>query len=440
MMKRPRSTTSVKKKNNQFNISHNNNYINYNDTNIRNHSSLNQSPKLYTGKMRHFFESKKFYSMLDIDDKRTINKGPSLPIQFKRLSPKEIKEILNWNFAKIYDKSKTSKHHPIRNAFLKRTKIIKENNNDSSIFNQQSNINNSENEKVDDEINNTENKIKYIAIQLNKKDDCVKRPKSAISYKKKTNDNDDLDDNNNNKNQNIKKDRWMPAGYRNYEKIVKDRALFIKKMKENPLEKNKAKKTINEINSRLYDTDILFVKQKKMSDKLNNCKNNRKSNYYYQSDIFNIKNDDISLNKVGEKYLFNVPQKIKYTTSRESNSEWHKYVNKNSINNCSSKEYNILAPNRRNNSAITSEKIYKSLNDINNSKKNPIYKQHAVSNYSDVIHSYSSNFGKDYTKCYNLNPNCFKKIRGTCSSFGDLYLYYKDLCDKPFTEKSFLIK
>ena len=179
-----------------------------------------------------------------------------------------------------------------------------------------------------------------------------------------------------------------------------------------------------------------FKKIRYFKNFLNNIKN-QKSNCYYNSDIFNIKNDELSLKKIGEKYLFQIPQNIKYTSSRESNSEWKSDVNGNSINNCSSKEYNILIPNRKNNN-LTKEKAYKTLDKLNYNKNNPISKQRSISKFIDLANNIKSNFGKDYMDCYQTNQDCFKKVAEHCSSYGDLFLEYKHLCDRPFYKKNII--
>ena len=158
-----------------------------------------------------------------------------------------------------------------------------------------------------------------------------------------------------------------------------------------------------------------------------------KYNIYFNSDIFNIKNDEISLNKIGEKYLFNNPNNIKYTSSRESKSDLHHNSNKDTSSNFSSKNYNILIPNRKNNS-LTKDDIYKILKE-NKAYNNPLNRHTSISKFMDLAHSASSNLGKEYLKIYNSNPNCFKKIAENCGSYGDLYLYYKNLCDEPFYKK-----
>ena len=52
----------------------------------------------------------------------------------------------------------------------------------------------------------------------------------------------------------------------------------------------------------------------------------------------------------------------------------------------------------------------------------------------------SSHFGQEYSKCYKSNPNCFKKVTEICANFGDLFLHYKNMCDKPFHKIKILDK
>ena len=450
MLKRPNSTISIRNPNHIFNFKSKtiNNKFNKDTSN-----TIYQSPKLYSGKMRYILENKKLFSLLDLNEKITNSKGPSLPIQFKRMNSEEIRDLFNGNITKAYEALKKLKFSSLKNNKIKIPKAI---NKESYVFNEDSNNRNikSENKEYDEEKNDTENNIqKYTAhtdqgilTKLNnKKDDILKRPNtSRFSYINKNN----LENLENDKeNKNIKNDKWMPTNYRKYEQIVKDRKLFIQKMKLNPFFSRLPSCTLNDIQTKNYNTDIFFINPPKSNSKFNSYinykKNIKKQNNsidcYYNSDIFNIKNDDTNLQKIGEKYLLNNTHKnIKYTSSRESKSEWEGFINKDSINNCSSKEYNILIPSRKNNN-LTKEKIYNTLDDTNNNKYNPIHKYKCISKFIDLANNSSSNLGKDYINCYNLNPNCFKKIPENCSAYGDLFLQYKNVCDRPFYKKDFLI-
>ena len=436
MLKRPNSTISLRDKNPNFNFRNNNNYY----FNTQNNNLNFQSPKISSGKMRYILEDKKLFSLIDLNEKITNSKGPSLPIQFKRLNSKEIHDLFNGDSAKVYEKYKKMKY----SNFLNKIKIPKVKENDSN-----TKIIKSENNAIDEEKNDTEVNVEKfsshteqgIGIKLNnKKDEILKRPNTSRLNNLNKKKFEIFEGNKENKN--YKNDIWMPTNYRNYEQIVKDRQLFIKKMKENSFFNRLPSCTIKDIQSKNYNTDIFIVKPQNSQSKLNpymkykqNIKNN--NNTYYNSDIFNVKNDEMSLQKIGEKFLFNTQPNFKYTPSRESKSDWEGKISKDSINNCSSKDYNILAPNRKNNN-LMKETIYKTFDETNNNKDNPIYKLKGVCKYIDLANNSSSNFGKDYMKCYNLNPNCFKKIPENCSSFGDLFLQYKNICDRPFYKKGFL--
>lgn len=456
MLRRPNSTVSIRNKNHKYNYLRNNtanNIFNQNNNNIC------QSPKIYSGKMRYILEDKKLFSLLDINEKITNSKGPSLPIQFKRLTTSQIHDLLNGNFFRNQEKQKKIKCSLLKKNLYKRLKIPKEIKDDINNELKSKNIK-SENNAFDESKNDTENNIQKRIVHTeqglqikkpDKKDEILKRPKtSKFSYQnsmnnliKKKNSNFDIFENSK-ENNNIKKDIWLPTNYKNYEQIVKDRKLFIQKMNQNPFFNRLPSCTLKEIQSKVNNTDIFFINPPRPQAKFNayaNYKNNLKNinNCYYNSDIFNVKNDDTSLKKIGEKYLFNDLENLKYTTSRESKSEWQGHIDKNSINNCSSENYNIVMPNRKNNN-LTKEKIYSTLDEKNNNKHNPLYKPKSVSKYIDLANNSSSNFGKDYMNCYNSSINCFRRVPEHCSSFGDLFLQYKNICDRPFYKKPIYIQ
>ena len=439
MLIRPKSTIEIRNRTYKFNLPRNNHNdlskFYTNQTNL----DIHQSPKISSGKIRYMKENKKLFSLIDLNEKVTNSKGPSLPIQFKRLSPEEIHDMFNGNLTQTYEAIRKLKYSSLKDNILGKIKIPKAIKKESYIFNRESRTINDNN--IYDSVEN----------DMNDKMIKVKRPNSTIySYKlhsKNLLKKNDKNANNNSENEktenrdekvNSKNDIWMPANYKDFEKIVKDRKLFKKKMKENPFFNRLPSCTLKDIQAKSYKTDIFFVKPPPNSDgKSNNFRNfmknlrSQKTYCYNNSDIFNLKNDEISLNKIGEKYLFCVPQKIKYTASRESNSEWKSQVMEKSMNNCSSKKYNILTPNRKN-SNLAKEEFYKTLNEARDNRNNPISKPRSVSKFIDLANHSSSNFGKDYMNCYNANPNCFKKVPEFCSSFGDLYLQYKNLCDRPF--------
>lgn len=479
MLSRPKSTASIRNSNFKFNFNSNNN------SNLlkldNNNFSINQSPKLFSGKMRYMFEPKKLFSVADLNEKITNCKGPSLPIQFKRLTCEEIHNLFPNNYTKRNDILNKFKYTSIKGTLLERIIKPDENKKEANNINTKKEQDKN-NEKKTYEINITDKGInpeesKTKMAQINQKDinnnerkeviiaketeenkskkeekEIIKRPNTSIfAYKQKQKNiinTEDVKVNNIVKEEkiyNIKNDIWKPANYKDYEESVKDRKFFFQKMKENPFFNRLPSCTLKEIQDKTYNTDIFFVKPPKSSSKFNNFKNymnnikNQKNNCYFNSDILNIKNDELSLKKIGEKYLFQIPQNVKYTSSRESNSEWKTNIPGNSINNCSSKDYNILTPNRINNN-MTREKVYKTLDNINYNKNNPISKQRSVSKFIDLANNKKSNLGIDYVNCFQTNPNCFKKVAEHCSSYGDLFLEYKNLCKIPFYKKSLTIE
>ena len=62
---------------------------------------------------------------------------------------------------------------------------------------------------------------------------------------------------------NCKNDIWMPTNYKNYEQLVKDRKLFIQKMKQNPFFNRLPSCTLKEIQSKTCNTDIFFINSPK---------------------------------------------------------------------------------------------------------------------------------------------------------------------------------
>jgi len=443
MITRPKSSMPNRRISNELKL----------DTNTKINSvdniSANQSPKISSGKFRNFLENKNSFSMLDINEKAIIDKGPSLPIQYKRLSSKEIKEIFHMNKLENYRKAKKLKISSMKNILLDRMALL------NLVKNQTDKKNNKKEKKIYDTENQKENWVKTERKlmhqnntfsgeeikKLNKKGVFIQRPqttkatRSRLNFQKLGLKTEEMKDT---EKTYIKRDIWKPLNYEPYEDMVKNKKNFITKMQENPFFKRLPQCSIREIKEKTRNSDIFFLKQK-IPEKFELERERREKrqelyNTYFDSDIFNLKNNEISIKKIGEKYLFNNPKNIKYTSTRESRSEWKNVITKDALNNCSSKSYNILTPNRKNNN-LTKDDIYKILND----KKvlhNPLRKQNVLSKYMDLANNSSSNSGQEYLKFYNANPDCFKKVPEHCGTFGDLYLQYKNLCDEPFYKKT----
>ena len=405
--------------------------------------TLNQSPKISSGKFRSLLTNRNNFSLLDINDKVTNSRGTSLPIQYKRLTSKEVKELFNIEKLENYKKFQKMKYNSMKNIFLEKNKILNKTKHQNIINkknfekNYETDIINNKTDICDNINNNTNYSCIKNEIKKIKKDNIIisKRPQTSKANNRKKIIFEE-EKKNNEKTYKIK-DIWKPLNYEEYEEMVNDKKKLIKKMQKNPFFTRLPQCSIKEIKEKVNHSDIFFL-QKNNKENIDLEHNNnyiKKKNYniYFNSDIFNIKNDEINIKKIGEKYLFNNQNNIKYTSSKESQSSWQNNIYKDPINNFSSKNYNILSPNRKNN-FLNKDDIYKSL------KKKPLNKQKGLGNYMDSANNNSSHFGQEYSKCYKSNPNCFKKVTEICANFGDLFLHYKNMCDKPFHKIKILDK
>ena len=123
MLRRPNSKVAIRKKNHKYNFLGNNNGNNFFN---QNNNDISQSPKIYSGKMRYILEDKKLFSLLDLNEKITNSKGTSLPIQFKRLSSKQMHDLLNNNSSNRQENLKKIQCSLLKKNLFKRLKIPKE--------------------------------------------------------------------------------------------------------------------------------------------------------------------------------------------------------------------------------------------------------------------------------------------------------------------------
>jgi hypothetical protein len=436
MMPRPKSSMLNGRNLSQLKLEKNKK-INSNDD-----ITLNQSPKISSGKFRSLSTNINNFSLLDINDKVTNSRGTSLPIQYKRLTSKEVKELFNIEKLENYKKFQKMKYNSMKNIFLEKNKIANKTKHQNIINkknfekNYETDIINNKTDICDNINNNTNYSCIKNEIKKIKKDNIIisKRPQTSKANNRKKIIFEE-EKKNNEKTYKIK-DIWKPLNYEEYEEMVNDKKKLIKKMQKNPFFTRLPQCSIKEIKEKVNHSDIFFLqKNNKENIDLEHNNNIKKKNYniYFNSDIFNIKNDEINIKKIGEKYLFNNQNNIKYTSSKESQSSWQNNIYKDPINNFSSKNYNILSPNRKNN-FLNKDDIYKSL------KKKPLNKQKGLGNYMDSANNNSSHFGQEYSKCYKSNPNCFKKVTEICANFGDLFLHYKNMCDQPFHKIKILDK
>ena len=64
---------------------------------------------------------------------------------------------------------------------------------------------------------------------------------------------------------------------------------------------------------------------------------------------------------------------------------------------------------------------------------NPIYRQKGIGEFIDITRNGGNNVGKDFLGYYSKNNKCFMKHNEVCADFYDSYIFYKDICEKPFT-------
>ena len=415
MITRPKSSIPNMRLKNKLKLE-TNSKLNKKDNSI----TLEQSPKIASGKYRTLFEEKKFFSILDVNEKLTNDKGPSLPVQFRRLSENEMQELFKLDIFEKKKKIEKQKYASMKNILFNKLKISNTTKHQKEKENKKENDNKKENEISNEKANKRPKTCKANRNRMNFKKFVEKKEEGKTLERTY-----------------IKRDVWKPFNYEPYEEIVKNKKIFMRKLQENPFYNRLPQCSIKEIKEKVKNSDIFFLRQKNKEkteiDKLRFELRQKKYNIYFDSDIFNLKNDEVSIKKIGEKFLFNNPNLIKYTSSMKSNSEWKTITNKLTINTCSSKKYNIITPNRKSN-ILTKDEIFK-LKEDKNSAKNPLNKKQVISKYIDFAKNISSNVGQQYMNIYNANPNCFKKVAEFCGSYGDLFLEYKNLVDEPFYKK-----
>ena len=178
---------------------------------------------------------------------------------------------------------------------------------------------------------------------------------------------------------------------------------------------------------KMYDSDIFFQRVVKSST------NRPSSNYsnFQHSDIFNLKNDSLSLSKSGEKCYLRPKPQYKYTVSRESNSQWHPKHSMPTLLNYSSSERHLLNPAVKN-IGNTKKNLQKKCNDVMYDYKSLCHRQKSLCEFIDLSRVSAPHLNKDYLDMYLKDNNIFKKRSEICSDYYDIYGCYKNLCDKPF--------
>ena len=112
MISRPKSSRPIKRSLNEIRLEKN-----YSSNNI-----LNHSPKISNGKFRFIMPEPKLFSILDVNEKVTNSKGPSIPLQYKRYTSKEIKQLFNKGNTETHKLTKKFQFNSMKNILLEKMK------------------------------------------------------------------------------------------------------------------------------------------------------------------------------------------------------------------------------------------------------------------------------------------------------------------------------
>ena len=368
----------------------------------------------------------KLFSLMDINDKITDSRGTSLPIQYKRFSEKD--EDNKRQFGFLYRQEQNYKIALIKN-FLNNMKISKCTTKKENKENKEKKENKNNEKKLEIKIENNNKEKENIKIN---KEIKIKSKTETTKPKLKIKSRNDL---------------WLPKGYSEYELLVENPKLLKQYLKNNYFANHLPEFTLNNIREKASESDIFFKKPITFKESLYNKK--IKPNNYNSSDIFHQKYNIENLAKCSEKYLFKEKPKDKYYITRESESRWSPKTPFLGFMNSPSTEYNILNPSKKNTIGYTRDKITTEINEykkkIIEEKKvdrkisksvnymNPIYRQKGIGEFIDITRNGGNNVGKDFLGFYSRNDKCFRKNNDVGATFYDSYLFYKDICEKPFT-------
>ena len=360
----------------------------------------------------------KLFSLIDIDDKKTNSKGPTIPNTKKRYIEKELNKLLHTKKIKIKEEINIDSKENFKNekSYLNKTQIIPKSN---DLMNKYS----LSKSKSQDELKilNSE-KQKYI---------------ETIASRKKRLYKPNLWDNSDEKINKNQRDKWMPKGFELFENIINK--AVKNNIKNLSIEEKNSNGKIKYIPIRykyrqnMSESDIFHQKPKVNYDN-GLMKKNKK--YYQNSDIFHLKNDIENIKKSGEKsYFKEYDNRFKYTSARESHSEWDPKILKPNLMNHSSTQYNILNPSQKNNSKTKTE-IKNECNKIN---PNECFtnKQKSLCEFIDLSRVSAPNVNYNYIRIMKINPRACYKRNNFCSEYYDIYDQYKNLCDKPFSKPKF---
>lgn len=354
---------------------------------MKNAESFNKMKNSFNirGLKKNFEKGKKLFSLLDIDDKKTNSRGTSLPFQFKRLTPSELEGVLKGTITSGNYKKKKS------------MTIETEENNQKS-----------------------RNSPHFNKPLLNPDNISQTEPSTKRNFHYSKN------------------DKWKPKNFNKYEYLLHHPELIATEATHHKFSSSLPKISIKEIREKNQLSDIFFIKK---DNKYPHAPDNEivKAKYpnHMESDIFNLKDSQITKDKSGETYLYRPPKREAYTTSKESGSQWHVKNNEMpTLSNCTSVNWSLLSPGSKSISK-TKEEIEACCKRANSSF-NPIYRQKGLSEFIDLTRVGAPNPNKPFIESMARTYNCFRKRSDICSTYNDIHRMYRDLCDRPFVKPSLI--
>ena len=353
---------------------------------VKNSKSLMQSPKLRSNMFRPSSCKPKLISLLDVKTK-SVARGTCIPSQYLRVSDEELTEITRRKInTKIFDKKK---------SLIVQQKIL-----NTEVPKRKISINNKKLANIDNENVKTNPNI-YISTEESNSTNNIPAKTERRRY-----------------------DCWLPKGYENYEKCVKDNKYFKKILLKNNFIACVPTVTPKNIKEKSLKSDIFFLgppSSKEISQ--NQVIENKNYDIKLKSDIFNRKNDELSLRKSSEYKILKDKKNsfMKNSHNLESKSSWGPANNFPTYFNSPSTEYSIICPNKKN-IGSTKENI-KVTNGCN-----PNMKQKSISEFYNLTKNRNGGT-ENFKKNYGANPNCFHKENNICTLFLDLRKKYEGICD-----------
>ena len=355
-----------------------------------------QSPKISTKKARLYLPPTCDTSTINniaYVIKRKESQTPKLNVQYKRKSDEDLSQM----FPKPTNTLNAIRKH---NLFLKyKNESIKNTNNNKQLY------------------NTTLNETQQQQQHNNK---IYKRTQSAIYNNNNKTFNTFYQTHNINKTFKLSKDdKWKPTSYREIElqlhnpKLIKNQFIFNIPSPQ-------------EISRQSNNSDIFNIQP---SQPFIPPSQNQPSILNQKSDVFNIHCDSTNINKSYETYMVTSP--TKYTTSKQSHSEWRDNVNSSSIINHPSTSFNILSPNKKN--FVKSKSEY-CLNNINTGcNSNKIFnRQKSICEIADISRNTNERVNPTYVNEYQRNENTFKRKNDLCAIVRNQYHIVKHVISSPF--------